>query len=215
VRKLSSYYASERDDIQSLMPVGPHKVLEIGAGWGNLGAVLKKSGKAAETTGVELIKAAADVAALKLDRVFCGDIESMEIDLPEKYFDYVICGDVLEHLKDPWAVLEKLKPCLKDSGTIIASLPNVRHWRVVKDLVLNGKWEYKTDGTLDSTHLRFFTRKSAVELLCRAGFTINRVDSALLGKAKIIDAATLHVFSDFLAFKYLIVASKGRGFCES
>jgi 2-polyprenyl-3-methyl-5-hydroxy-6-metoxy-1,4-benzoquinol methylase len=211
VNKPSSYYASVRGDIQSLMPVGPHKVLEIGAGRGNLCAGLKKSGKAAETTGVELVKEAAEEAAPKLDRVLIGDIESMEMDLPEKYFDYVICGDVLEHLKDPWAVLKKLGLYLKDSGTLIASLPNVRHWRVVKDLVLSGKWEYKTDGTLDSTHLRFFTRKSAIELVRRCGFTIERVDRALLDRAKIMDAATLHVFRDFLAFKYLIVASKGRG----
>lgn len=90
----------------------------------------------------------------------------------KKYFDYIICADILEHLSDPWVILNKIHKWLKDDGKIIVTLPNIRNYRILKDLVFLGKWEYKESGILDKTHLRFFTKSSFSKALSRADFEI-------------------------------------------
>ena len=55
----------------------------------------------------------------------------MDMPYEEEQFDCVIFGDVLEHLFDPWAVIEKVKPYIKQNGVILASIPNVSHISVL------------------------------------------------------------------------------------
>lgn len=199
------YYAIRRDDLINLVPQGDHKILEIGCGVGNTGLALKNLGKAKEVVGVELFSKAAEEAKSKIDEVITGDIE--KLDLPYKeYFDYIICGDVLEHLLDPWSALKKLKKYLTPKGYLIASIPNIQYWRVIRDLLLLGKWEYKNAGILDSTHLRFFTHREIIKLFQSADFQITKISSKIAGKSKIFNRLTFKIFNDFLAFQFLIVA---------
>ena len=78
------------------------------------------------------------------------------LDNPKNHFDLIMCLDVLEHLVDPWKTLSRLADHLKPGGTVIASIPNVRHARNLLSLLFMGKWEYKEQRLLDKTHLRVF-----------------------------------------------------------
>lgn len=144
-------------------------VLDIGAADGSVARVLKKLG--CRVWGIEADKIAAEEAALACEAVVVGDVEAM--DLPEalggKRFDVVLLLDVLEHLRDPAAVLSSIKGVLAPKGYAVASIPNVAHVAVRLQL-LKGRFTYTDTGLLDRTHLRFFDRASVGELLLSAGF---------------------------------------------
>ena len=125
----------------------------------------------AEAWGIEYNDEAATAAEEKLDKVISGKIEDALTELPDNYFDTIIFADVLEHLVDPYSVLELIKDKLSPEGELIASIPNVRHWSVVKQL-LEGRWDYQEWGIMDSTHLRFFTRQSIQSMFDKAGYNI-------------------------------------------
>ncbi|NOT74857.1 MAG: class I SAM-dependent methyltransferase [Cyclobacteriaceae bacterium] len=141
------------------IPSAVKKVLEIGCGEGNFGAFLKKD-KNAEVWGVEYQQEHAAVAEKQLDKVFCGDIGVIIDQLPSNYFDVVVCNDVLEHLTDPYIVLEKLKSKMTSEGIVISSLPNIRYFRNFFDLMFRKNWDYADQGIMDFTHFRFFTINS-------------------------------------------------------
>ena len=169
------YFANPRAEMLRFLPPGIGRVLELGCGSGAFGAALKREG-VREVVGIEYVPAAAEAARARLDRVLAADVERDALDLPAGAFDCLVCNDVLEHLADPWSALKKLRPALRAGGWLVASIPNVRHHKVVRHLIWPGQWRYEDDGILDRTHLRFFTRESARELVESAGFAIERVE---------------------------------------
>lgn len=169
----NGYYENERQDVQKLVNQNSKTILDVGCGIGRLGKALKDK-VGAEVWGVEYVNDIASLAAERLDKVISGPIEDAIIQLPDRYFDTIIFADVLEHLVDPYNVLQKIKNKLTDKGEIVASIPNVRHWSVVKKL-LEGEWEYQDFGIMDNTHLRFFTRKSIFNLFEKAGLRITDI----------------------------------------
>jgi 2-polyprenyl-3-methyl-5-hydroxy-6-metoxy-1,4-benzoquinol methylase len=146
------------------------RVLDVGCASGYLAALLTARG--CSVVGVERDPKAAAAAAPHCAEVILGDIEAPadRVRIPSG-FDYVIIGDVLEHLVDPWSALSFLRGLLSPGGLVILSVPNVAAWPVRLGL-LSGRFEYTDTGLLDRTHLRFFTRKSAHELAHGAGFEI-------------------------------------------
>ena len=165
-----TYYENEREDVQQLINPNSKRILDVGCGKGRLGAALKNKLNA-EVWGVEYVNDIASIAAEQLDNVISGPIEDAIVQLPDKYFDTIIFADILEHLADPYSVLSKIKSKLSVNGEIVASVPNVRHWSVVKNL-LEGEWEYREFGIMDNTHLRFFTRKSLFNMFEKTGYKI-------------------------------------------
>ena len=91
-----------------------------------------------------------------------GDVEQLDLDaaLEGQRFDFVLLLDVLEHLRDPLAVLERLRDRVAPGGRVIASIPNVTHGAVRLSL-MSGAFTYTETGLLDRTHLRFFDRRGA------------------------------------------------------
>jgi hypothetical protein len=72
-------------------------------------------------------------------------------------------------------LLDEVRSLLVDTaGEILISVPNVAHWRTRLSLLL-GRWDYVDRGTLDSTHLRFFTRSTICQLLQRAEYKLQSV----------------------------------------
>jgi SAM-dependent methyltransferase len=86
-------------------------------------------------------------------------------------FDVIIFADVLEHVMDPSVSLGLARGCLNAGGSVIISEPNVAHWSVRLRLLF-GNFDYTDGGIMDATHLRWFTRKSLLELLDRAGLEV-------------------------------------------
>jgi 2-polyprenyl-3-methyl-5-hydroxy-6-metoxy-1,4-benzoquinol methylase len=152
------------------------RVLDVGCATGYLAAELARRG--CTVVGVEFDPVAAQQARAFCREVVVGDLESEAVraDVQRAVadaggVDTVICADVLEHLRDPWAVLAWLRTLLDPGGRAIVSVPNIAHWTARRAL-LRGRFDYADFGLLDRTHLRFFTRASATELAHRAGFAV-------------------------------------------
>jgi len=171
----TAYFSNVRKDMLKYIPQDIHATLEFGCGLGGFSAMLKdKFGS--ESWAVEKDASAAQKAAEKLDRVITGDAADCLDELPENYFDCMMFFDVLEHLVDPYSLLCSLKAKLSPGGLIVASIPNIRYYRALVDLVIHGNWDYKDHGTLDKTHLRFFTFKSITKTFNSLGFEILKLE---------------------------------------
>ncbi len=165
------YFGYPRPEVVALVPQTARRVLDIGCGAGRLGEAIKQR-QPATVSGIELDAQAATTARGRLDHVWAGDIEELDLDIPPGSFDAIVCADVLEHLREPARVLKRIREWLAPDGCIVASIPNVRHHSIVRSL-LQGNWTYESAGLLDRTHLRFFTRREIEKLFHRAGFAID------------------------------------------
>lgn len=190
------------------IPKGPNAILDLGCATGLLGRELRKLNKAAELVGVEIFKDAAVEAEKYYDKIHYGDIEQLSLNY-EEHFDFVICGDILEHLRDPWGMLLKIHGWLNDDGTILVSIPNIRNWHILKDLMLHDEFEYKDAGILDITHLRYYTRKSFINDLERHSFEIIHHEMDISGRRyNLLNKLTLSLFEGFLGSQIRVIAKK-------
>jgi GT2 family glycosyltransferase/tetratricopeptide (TPR) repeat protein/2-polyprenyl-3-methyl-5-hydroxy-6-metoxy-1,4-benzoquinol methylase len=162
------YFGHPRPEILALVPESARRVLDIGCGAGHFGEALKAR-QQAEVVGIELNEAAAALAGKQLDQVIVGDVEQLTLAFEPGAFDAIVCGDILEHLREPERLLRRARKWLTTDGCVIASIPNVRHHSIVCSL-LQGNWTYESAGLLDRTHLRFFTRREIEKLFVRTGF---------------------------------------------
>ena len=148
----------------------PVKILDVGTASGYLGQIL--SGQSHYVAGVEKDALTAERAKHSYSSFWLTDIETFEFPFRQE-FDYILFADVLEHLRDPEAVLRRCIPALKESGKIIISVPNVANF-IVRLSLLAGKFDYGDRGILDRTHLRFFTLRSLKTMM-------NEVSCSVLG----------------------------------
>lgn len=153
------------------------EILEIGCSSGYVGATLVAKGH--RVTGVELDPVAAEAAREVLQEVHTGDAESFFAAQPDRRYDAILLGDVLEHMTDPAATLRQCVAHLADGGGVAISLPCVTHGSV-RAMMLEGRWDYADYGLLDRTHLRFFSRKGMAELLSSAGLAIVRLHATTM-----------------------------------
>jgi O-antigen biosynthesis protein len=205
----ADYYNYYRTDLTKLIPDGPNMVMDLGCASGQLGRSLLELNKARHLVGVELFEPAAKEARKYYDVVYVADIDTLRLDY-DKDFDVVICGDILEHLKEPLSILRQIHAWLKNDGLIICSVPNIRYWRILKDLVLKGEWKYEASGILDHTHLRFFTVRSFKRLLAEACFKV--VNETMLyvdyGKKMALKRMSMGLLDEFYAYQLLLSARK-------
>lgn len=150
----------------------PINILEVGCGMGATLGYLRDTMALCNVYGVELNSTVASYAKHYIPNIMQGNIETMDLNgYKEGMFDYILFPDVLEHLHDPEAVLNKMKRYLKSSGFIVASIPNIMHYSVVLDL-LKGNFTYEDSGILDRTHIHFFTLQEIIKMFVRCGFEI-------------------------------------------
>lgn len=184
------------------------RVLDVGCSSGYLAAPVAARGNT--VVGIELDPAAAREAERFCERVLVGDVETMELPLPPASFDVVLCGDVLEHLRDPGAALARLRPLLVPGGRLVLSTPNVANWAIRLSL-LAGRWQYTDRGILDRTHTHLFTRRSLVATVEGAGYRVERVDFSVPvpGSSDRLDAVARLVGRlrpPLFAYQWLLVA---------
>jgi len=169
----AGYYGYDRPEVRALVPPEARNVLDVGCGAGALGAALRGERPGVKVRGIEPSDNA-ERAARNLDAAVRGTAESgLPADWPRP--DCVIFADVLEHLVDPWAVLRQYRQSIAENGSLVVSLPNVRHGSVVFPL-LKGDFDYADAGVLDRTHLRFFTPRTALQLLRDTGWRIEHAE---------------------------------------
>jgi O-antigen biosynthesis protein len=201
------YFENERPEIIALVRPASLMILDVGCGMGKLSSNLKIQNPHRKVIGIENNKIAAEEARKHLDEIVEGDIQTTEIPFVKSTFDCIIYADILEHLTNPEATLLKLKPYLKPDGYIICSIPNMRHYTAILQLLLHG-WEYKDFGLFDKTHLRFFSLNSAITLITHLGFKIDMVIPRIVAsnKIKVLDTLCFHKLEEFLAMQYIIRA---------
>lgn len=156
----------------------PERFLVVGCAAGADFPMLRNLYPDGDFYGIEIDPHSAEVASC-FAQVITGDLETLERPEWQDSFDVVLMGDVLEHLKDPWAALQKINAMMRSGGQIIISVPNITHISIFSEM-LHGGWDYAPAGILDRTHLRFFTKKTACELLARGGFSQRRLDGILV-----------------------------------
>lgn len=203
--KDTAYFGYPFADLAELINGSDLRVLEVGCAAGATGKMLLETGKAKWVTGVEYVSEYGEVAQSVLNEVYIGDVERMPFDWDAKCFDCFLFGDVLEHLGDPWALLKRLRPFLADNGIVVASIPNVRHWPVIAELVFQDEWKYRESGVLDITHLRFFTRTSASRLFSETGYSVQSIKPYFNGRRySLLDQFTFGTLTGLLSQRWLM-----------
>jgi len=162
-------YGSVNPTVFDRTPISATSILDIGCGDGMLGRALKARAPCRVTgvtsSGDEFCRAEAVLDAVVRTDLDTGDLTALG------RFDAVICSHVLEHLRDPGRLLNRLQANLAENGLLIVALPNPLYWRQ-RLAFAKGKFRYTQGGIMDDTHLRFFDWVTARELVQNAGYRI-------------------------------------------
>ena len=151
-----------------MIPPAARRVIEVGCSSGALAREFKKIAPHCDYLGVEI-----DPEYARLARRYCDRSVVLDIEQAQEAFwsenadrDCWIFGDTLEHLRDPWAVLGRIRQTIPAAGSVVACIPNAQHWSLQARLSV-GDFRYAQDGLLDRTHLRWFTRRTIIEIANR------------------------------------------------
>jgi 2-polyprenyl-3-methyl-5-hydroxy-6-metoxy-1,4-benzoquinol methylase len=160
---------------QVIMTGEGKRVIEFGCSTGYVSRAMKLRG--CYVAGVEVDPEATEKAKEVCDMVIIGDLDELDLagELGEARFDVGLFGDVLEHLKYPQRALIQARRLLAPGGYVVVSVPNIAH-ASIRLALLEGEFDYEVMGILDDTHLKYYTRKSIVDLLEGCGFVIDELD---------------------------------------
>jgi 2-polyprenyl-3-methyl-5-hydroxy-6-metoxy-1,4-benzoquinol methylase len=217
------YDDKPRMDLMDLIPESCDHILEIGCGTGATGLVIKGKNPDLIYVGLEIDPQAARIAKTRLDKVLTVDIEKTppgELNFEKESFDLIIAADVLEHLYDPWRVMDFLRSFLKMKGKAVLSFPNTQNINLIANLV-QGHWTYEKYGLLDATHIRFFTWNEIAKLLQGTGYgilkVVSQLQAALDGQPYPLEIAISNLVlknvsreeaERLFTFQYLVLAEK-------
>lgn len=211
------YYFYPRRELVNLIEEPTEKtmnILDIGCGCGAMLGYIKGLYPNTTAYGVEIVEKAAGFAKHMAD-VVCGDIETLDFPWEEEFFDYIIMGDVLEHLRRPDIVLKRLHKHVKKGGHIIVSMPNVKHYSVILPLLFNDEFTYSDAGILDTTHLKMYTGLEIRKLIEESAFKIKVWGYTNMGEPKGQAAQALEKLLEltgstnkdqYLAYQYVLKA---------
>lgn len=209
---MHAYQVTDRQEMLRFVPSDARAVLDVGCSRGGFGRLLRSVVPQARLRGIEPDAAAAEEARPHYDQL---DIDFFDPTLVDERFDVIVCNDVLEHMLDPWTVLREMHQLLSERGVVVASIPNIRYLPVLMALVIRGRWDYTETGTLDRTHLRFFTRTSIREMFELAGYDVEAMAPLNEFAPRSWVKRLLHLLlrggsKDLLALQFAVVARPRR-----
>ncbi|MFZ4702705.1 MAG: class I SAM-dependent methyltransferase [Candidatus Methylumidiphilus sp.] len=160
-------------DLLRIIPRKSKKLIEIGCSSGALAREWKQNTAVSHYLGVEIDERYTTQARRYCDQCITFNIENANTIFYSQQADRDcwIFGDILEHLRDPWAILSQIRKIIPSNGTVVACIPNSQHWSLQLRLC-TGDFRYENSGLLDKTHIRFFTRITIIELFESTGFKI-------------------------------------------
>lgn len=206
--------------VLDLLPENATKILEVGTGSGALAKAYKKINPLINYIGVEIDSEYKKLSDRYCDYVYLENFENPSNSLIKEVnkADVIIFSDVLEHMHDPWKTIHLLSKRINSNCRVLASIPNIQHWSIQFRL-LNGDFSYSDTGLLDRTHLRFFTRKTMIELFENNGFAINNIIPRIFDfpsqrqfldvikkNAELLNIDHSQAISDAAAFQFVIDA---------
>lgn len=205
--KPPGYFDQDRAELVRRLPRPLGRVLDVGCGRGAAGPVLRAAG-ARWLSGVELDAGAAADAAARYDEIRSGRIEE-ELASLSGPFDTILLYDVLEHLVDPWGLVRRLHDWAAAGARLHVSMPNARHWTLLRDLLVRGTFGYAPAEHRDVTHLRWFTRRDLVDLLEGAGWRVEDVDfGALRPASRVVARLTGGLSAELLSYQLSALARR-------
>ncbi|MEA2653880.1 MAG: hypothetical protein QOI37_1107 [Chloroflexota bacterium] len=166
--KQAEYYDRDRAGFLDWVGGQHQRILDVGCGAGSNAPWYRRHG-AREIVGIEVDAQSAEHAATRFDRVVMEPVETAisQLDGP---FDLIVCADVLEHLVDPWTVVDELRRLSGPSTILAVSMPNIRFIGAIARIAIGSGFRYEEEGIFDSTHLRFFTPGDLDRLLSKGGW---------------------------------------------
>lgn len=170
-------YTTERSDVFEMVPPTAMAILDVGCSNGALGASLRSALPGRQVVGIERDPAFAAQAASQLDQVIQTDVNDFDWsgELSDHLFDCVIFADVLEHLLDPQRHLTGARRHLRPGGSVVISLPNIRHISALYSIYVSGTFPRRDRGIFDRTHLHWFTLRDAKTFVADAGMRIESI----------------------------------------
>lgn len=173
--KQTPLHDSHNPDLLALMPKDARTIVEVGCSSGALAREYKKLNPKCRYIGIEVVPEYAELAKRYCDSVMALDIESTSQDFLTTTFnaDCWVFGDSLEHLRDPWHLLERIRATIAKESCIVACIPNTQHWTTLLRLCC-GDLRYEDSGLWDRSHLRFFTRLTIMDMFKNSGFAIQQ-----------------------------------------
>jgi trans-aconitate methyltransferase len=171
--KQTPVHFNHNPDILKIMPRNLKRVVEVGCSSGALAKAYVSENPECEYTGIEIDADFATLAREYCGEVICGNIEHFDEEQFLKLFpsNCWVFGDTLEHLYDPWTLLRRIRPHLTQEAQLIACIPNAQHWSIQARLN-NGLFIYQDQGLMDRTHIRWFTRKTIIDMFESTGYRI-------------------------------------------
>lgn len=160
-------------DLLRMIPDGARRIVEVGCMHGAMARAYLETHPGAEYVGIDIDADYAAVAAQACTRALAGDIETFDDAAFAQLFpsDCWIFGDCLEHLRDPWRIVRKIRAAIDADGCLLTCIPNAQHWSVQMRLA-TGEFRYEDSGLLDRTHVRWFTRVTMLEMFTQAGWRV-------------------------------------------
>jgi SAM-dependent methyltransferase len=172
------YKNDGNEPLIALVDIQSPEILDVGCGAGDNAALLSTRFPGSKVDGITHSRAEADRAIAHMRDCWVFDIEGeWPGALKSRKYDALLFSHVLEHLREPAAIVAAYSSLLKENGIVLIAVPNILSWRL-RLRFLRGDFTYEETGPLDSTHLRFFTFDSADRfLLARSG--ILRLESKI------------------------------------
>lgn len=161
------------NELMSLIPDGVRRIVDVGCMHGQMAHAYKQKNPVVHYVGIEIDPDYAKVASAYCDEALVANIEDLsEVDFGRLFpSDCWIFGDCLEHLKNPWFLLKKIRSSIDSDGCLLICIPNAQHWGVQQRL-LSGQFRYEDSGLMDRTHLRWFTRITLLEMFQETGWAV-------------------------------------------
>jgi 2-polyprenyl-3-methyl-5-hydroxy-6-metoxy-1,4-benzoquinol methylase len=207
---IENYHDLIRRDVFPALPEDVGRVLDVGGGVGATSRALKDAGRASYVVVADQV---ADQVLGGVDRAYSGDLEDqgflLKVISEAGPFDTILALDILEHLRDPWKTVRILHQGLVSNGVIVASIPNVNYHGLILPLVLRGRYDLTDAGILDRTHIRWFAKHGAIELMSSSGMHIEIVmPNIMRRKHVLLDKVSFGALTRFLALQYIVRARR-------
>ncbi len=160
-------------DLLAHIPAGSRRIVEVGCANGAMARAWRSQHPDSHYVGIDIDPDYAARAAAHCHRAFAADVEQLDDAALADLFpsDCWVFGDCLEHLRDPWRMLSRIRERIDADGSLVTCIPNAQHWSVQWRL-LSGQFRYEDQGLMDRTHIRWFTRQTMLEMFASTGWRV-------------------------------------------